>query len=126
MTGPGSVHMEDAEDVIEILSSEGADEDHDGSSEEAMSDDGSDGYGYDSSEDGSDMGLGDDPRPASTTEKKAPYRIIDGEVLKQVQVRPTPNSRGAVLTPLTLSQIGPASWQCHCRHLPCQRAAGGQ
>jgi hypothetical protein len=76
--------MADA-DVIEIISSEEV-EDYQGSSEEAASmSEGSDEYNY-SSDDASD-GLCDDPRPISSSEKKAPYRIIDGEALKQVQVR---------------------------------------
>lgn len=76
--------MADAEDVIEILSSEEAEEE--GSAEMSQSD-GSDDYCYDSSEDDGSDALGDEPRPVSTTDKKAPYRIIDSEVLKQVQVR---------------------------------------
>lgn len=80
MPGPGSVQMTDADDVIEIFSSDSAEEDQDGS--EAEMSEGSDDY-YNSSEEGSD-GLGD--RPTSTTEKRLPYRIIDSDLLKSVQV----------------------------------------
>lgn len=78
--------MTDA-DVIEILSSEGVDEEA-GDSDEggaSMSQDDSDDYGYSDSDDASD-GLADGPRPGSTSEKKPPYRLIDGDMLKQVQV----------------------------------------
>lgn len=76
--------MADA-DVIEIISSEEDPADYQGDSDEAASmSEGSEEYNY-SSDDASD-GLCDDPRPVSASEKKAPYRIIDGEALKQVQV----------------------------------------
>lgn len=75
--------MTDADDVIEIFSSDSAEEDQDGS--EAEMSEGSDDY-YNSSEEGSDLGgLGDEGRPTSTTEKRLPYRIIDPDLLKQVQ-----------------------------------------
>lgn len=86
MPGPGSVHMADADDIIEILSSE----EGGGSDEEAgsMSEGGSEDYNYSTDEDASgDLGE-EDPRPMSVSEKKLPYRIIDSEALKQVQVSP--------------------------------------
>jgi hypothetical protein len=86
MPGPGSVHMADADDIIEILSSE----EGGGSDEEAgsMSEGGSEEYNYSTDDDASgDLGE-EDPRPMSVSEKKLPYRIIDSEALKQVQVRP--------------------------------------
>jgi hypothetical protein len=83
MPGPGSVQMTDADDYIEILSSEGEDCQDDGSDQAGSMSGGSDEYAY-SSDDASD-GLEND-RPVSTSERKAPYRIIDSEALKQVQV----------------------------------------
>lgn len=84
MPGPGSVHMADADDIIEILSSEDGDDCKDSDQQASMSE-GSDEYNYSSDEDPSDD-LGEEPRPVSVSEKKAPYRIIDSEALKQVQV----------------------------------------
>lgn len=88
MTGPGSVQMTDADEIIEIFTSdeedcrdEGSDQ---GSDQAGSMSEGSDEYNY-SSDDASD-GLADDERPVSTSERRAPYRIIDGEALKQVQV----------------------------------------
>jgi len=97
MPGPGSVQMTDADDVIEIFSSDSAEEDQDGS--EAEMSEGSDDY-YNSSEEGSDLGgLGDEGRPTSTTEKRLPYRIIDPDLLKQVQVSDGQCADSAVCTP---------------------------
>jgi hypothetical protein len=73
--------MADADEIIEILSSEECDDSDQG----AMSVEASDEYPYSSGEDASDD-LGDEPRPVSVSERKAPYRIIDSEALKQVQV----------------------------------------
>lgn len=84
MPGPGSVQMTDADDYIEILSSEGEGCQEDGSDQAGSMSEGSDEYAY-SSDDASD-GLAEDERHVSTSEKKAPYRIIDSEALKQVQV----------------------------------------
>jgi hypothetical protein len=78
--------MTDADDYIEILSSEGEDFQEEGSDQAGSMSGGSDDCAY-SSDDASD-GLAEDERPVSTSERKAPYRIIDSEALKQVQVGP--------------------------------------
>lgn len=121
MPGPGSVHMADADDIIEILSSEEG-----GGSDGAagsMSEGGSEDYNYSTDEDASgDLGE-EDPRPVSVSEKKLPYRIIDSEALKQVQVRPVSGPGDTLWTPVPAQQTPVPALRRSNSPSPCLTAA---
>jgi hypothetical protein len=84
--------MADADEVVDLVSS---DPDEEAAAEDEESDDsggdfasGSDEDGVHSDDDGGDMDVVQDVRAGSSHERrKPPYRIIDADALKKVQVR---------------------------------------